>query len=92
MTLTITTSLKRKNEGGDYYRKKTKNLHEVIIDYMKMKGRGSERQEELKPCLANPRKGHLRSTHSRPSAPSRLPPAPAGGLTSAGSRPHGAAA
>ena len=57
MILIITTkSLKRKNKGGDYYRRKTKNLHKVIIDYMKMKGRG-ERQEELKLRLANPREG-----------------------------------
>ena len=48
MILIITTkSLKRKNKGGDYYRRKTKNLHKVIVDYMKMKGQG-KRQEELK--------------------------------------------
>ena len=52
MILIITTkSLKRKNKGGDYYRRKTKNLHKVIVDYMKMKGQG-KRQEELKLHLA----------------------------------------
>ena len=58
MILIITTTgLKRENKGGDCYRRKTKNLHKVTVDCMKMKGGGGERQEEMKPRSANPQEG-----------------------------------
>ena len=66
MILIITTTgLKRENKGGDCYRRKTKNLHKVTVDYMKMKGGGGERQEEMKLLLANPQEGAT-ARHSQP--------------------------
>ena len=64
---------KEKNKGGDYYRRKTKNLHKVIVDHMQMKGRRGERQEELKLYLTNPQEVAT-VHHSQPAQHSQQAP------------------